>query len=324
MSDINHIALAREFGAKISEVGPAGFGFFAALRTVEHARSMRTALPDKVDKQHDVLIARAFEEVRKDLSPDVVLSDPNLSEKLYARCRALGVTASEEAVFRRLIRYRKDKTLGIVLEETVAESDAEPGRFLSAAEIAWTQMSYQHGVSVDDLLVKRSLAAEFADLCKSIAPGGRHIDYVTAALYLRKTRHFNKQQVKKLEQVERAKLEPRLRLVNSFDHLTLDQVPDNEGVFLISERPNDIADRRQSDRSLFVGAGENLREAVRPFESLRPFRAIANHYWNPRPERIMLRVASLTKKFEGTSTSLWELKLIHDRKPLFNMPVVAA
>jgi hypothetical protein len=67
MSDINHIALAREFGAKISEVGPAGFGFFAALRTVEHARSMRTALPDKVDKQHDVLIARAFEEALRAL-----------------------------------------------------------------------------------------------------------------------------------------------------------------------------------------------------------------------------------------------------------------
>jgi hypothetical protein len=64
-------------------------------------------------------------------------------------------------------------------------------------------------------------------------------------------------------------------LVGAFDKIGDEDVPEKEGVFLISERA-------PKERALFIGAGTDLRAAVHPFQNLKPFFALGNHFWTPR------------------------------------------
>jgi hypothetical protein len=139
------------------------------------------------------------------------------------------------------------------------------------------------------------------------------LDYVTAALYIRKTRSFKKSEQDVLRRIQSVRVEPKLKLVGSFDHLNDEDVPESEGVFLIAER-------EPKERALFVGAGANLRAAVQPFSHLRPFIALGNHFWTPNPAHTVLRIAPI-HKFENITTRRWQFKLIHDRQPVFNVPV---
>jgi hypothetical protein len=223
------------------------------------------------------------------------------------------VKASDKAISKRLLAYRKSKQLGITLQDTTKDSDQRPHDFLYAAEIAFVQTGYRFDCSVDDLLVDDGAAEYFVGLCEKIQPGGRHIDYVTAALNIRKTRYFGKKDKETLKRIESATVEPRLKFFATLDRFELAGVPDVEGVFLFAER-------LVKDRALYIGSGENLRKSVAPFEHLEPFKAVANHFWNPQPQHILLRIAPL-HNFEGIPTHTWGLKMIHDKDPLFNFPV---
>jgi hypothetical protein len=163
------------------------------------------------------------------------------------------------------------------------------------------------------LLADPEVAEHFVGLAQKITTGGRHLDYVTAALYVRKTRSFKKSDQEVLRKIQSVRVEPRFKLVGAFDSIKDNDVPETEGVFLISERA-------PKERALFIGEGTNLRDAVRPFQDLQPFFAMGNHFWTPNPTETILRIASM-HKFEGISTRRWQFKLIHDRRPIFNVPV---
>jgi hypothetical protein len=314
MSEINHVALAKTFGARLSSVVKPGFGGFATLGTVGLAEVLKPVEKDRVDPEEDVLVAKAFEETRSGLAPDVVLSNPPLKKKFIERCRQFGVEASSVAISRRLLGYRKSPIPGIKLSETTAESDANPRPYLHAAEFAYIQTKYRFGVSIDDLMVYDDAAVYFVTLAERITPGGRAFDYITAALYLRKTRNFKKDEAEILRKIQTADVEPRFRTVSTMDSLKVENIPEKEGIFLFSEKT------ASKDRPLYIGSDVNIRNGVEPFLDLSPFKSVANHFWHPRPETITLRIAAL-HDFEGIPTRSWALKLIHDREPLYNLPV---
>jgi hypothetical protein len=313
MTEINHIALAQAFGARISHVARPGFGFFSALKTIGLTESLKEEKREHVVPAEDHLIAQAFEETREGLAPDVVMSNPPLKKKFLERCWKLGVSASGQAISKRLVAYRKSKNLGVELKPSTAKSDANPRPYLRAAEFAYVQTNYRFGVSIDDLMFDDDAVRYFLEMAEKITPGGRQFDYVTAALYLRKTRNFKSKEIDILRRIESATVEPRFRSIATLDQFTPQQVPDKEGIFLFSEKA-------AKDRPLYIGSTINLREAVVPFVDLSPFKAVANHFWTPKPENILLRVAQL-HDFEGIPTKSWALKLIHDRDPLYNVPV---
>jgi hypothetical protein len=247
------------------------------------------------------------------LAPDVVLASPALSERFFLRCRELGVTASRVAINKRLLQYRKNKSAGVTLEPSTADSDAKPSPYLYAAEIALVQTSYRYSASADDLLADPEIAQHFVSVAEKITPGGRHLDYVTAALYIRKTRSFKKSEQEILRKIQTVRVEPRFKLVGLFDQISDEDVPEKEGVFVISERA-------PKERALFIGSDANLRQAVHPFHHLHPFIALGNHFWTPNPMETVLRIAPM-HEFEGITRRRWQFKLIHDRRPIFNVPV---
>ena len=85
---------------------------------------------------------------------------------------------------------------------------------------------YRFDCSLDDFLVDDGAAAYFVGLCEKIQPGGRHLDYVTAALYIRKNRRIKPEYI---ERIESAMNKPRLRFCATLDQLELAKVPDEEG-----------------------------------------------------------------------------------------------
>ena len=154
MPEINHIALAKSSGARIFQVARPSFGFFSAVKTIGLSRN-RPIVEERehVLPEEDALIARAFEETRNGLAPDVVLAMPSLRKKFLGEARKMGVGACNRAIAKRLLAYRKCKSLGIVLESSTQEAEINAHPYLSAAEMAYVQTSYRFDCSVDDLLV---------------------------------------------------------------------------------------------------------------------------------------------------------------------------
>ncbi len=49
---------------------------------------------------------------------------------------------------------------------------------------------------------------------------------------------------------------------------------------------------------------------------------MANDFWQPKRESLLVRVFA-GRQFLGTKVSEWQLKLISEKKPVFNWPVAA-
>ena len=316
MTDVNHYFISSILGARIEAGSRHRFGFLGATQTlaalqhgIKEAKPEETELPPDSDAR----IAQAFEMTRAGYSPDVVLSTPALSTAFFKECKALGVLGPRSSINRRLLRFRKSPPPGIKLKPTTRESDAEPAPYVYAAEIAAAQMRYQHGATIDDLLISADVASEFVALAQSIQGRGRHLDYVTAALHVRKNRKPAKAAWLEIEQLKPGKVLRSLHAVADFASLKDHQVPEETGLFMITEQAC-------QDRALYVGAGKCLRADVAPFMNLRPFLALGNRFWTPDPKTIWLSVAPMVK-VDGVGIQGWQCRLISDLHPVFNYPV---
>jgi hypothetical protein len=210
MSDLNSYRIAQLAGARIRVIDRPKFGFFGALTSIGEAATSDLDDGGRVQPKEDQFIAKAFEETRRGLAPDVVLATPAIAQQFFQRCRELVVLASRVAINKRLLQYRKNKSAGVVLKPYTVDSDAKPAPYLFAAEIALVQTSYRYAASADDLLADPKVAEHFIELAQKITPGGRHLDYVTAALYIRKTRSFKRSENEVLRKIQSVRVEPRL------------------------------------------------------------------------------------------------------------------
>lgn len=316
MTALNHYFVSSILGGRIEGGVRSRFGFLGSpqiLTSLKHRIEEAEMAELALAPGDDARIAKAFEETRQGYSPDVVLSTPELSTAFFGRCRTLGVTGARTSVNRRLMRFRKSPPPGIKLEKTTRESDARPASYVYAAEIAATQMRYRYDATIDDLLISPEIAAEFVSVAQRMQSGGRHLDYVSAALHVRKNRKPDKTEWARIKKLQPRTVQQKLRPIGDFSSLQEDQVPIETGLFVISERVRE-------ERSLYVGAGKSVRTEVIPFRDLGPFMALGDRFWVPDPKNIWLSVAVMDQA-AAVDLRGWQCRLITDLHPVFNYPV---
>ena len=153
----------------------------------------------------DRLVVQAFEDVRQGAATDAILWDRSLARAFAQRCRQLGLEASDAFLNRRLINIRKNirryEQHGITIAPAT-KSETHPSivpQYAHVIEFALVRLRYRYGASIDDILLDPDLGEKFEHLASELAPGLRDVDLRLGALYIRKTRHFEKKDLAKIE-----------------------------------------------------------------------------------------------------------------------------
>ncbi|MGE5607724.1 MAG: hypothetical protein ACM359_00575 [Bacillota bacterium] len=318
MSNLNYLRIAQLLGGTLTKTRTPVFGGFGIGETaMERFRLMVDEADPKASEisrtQYSEIVA-AFEKVREGYELDRVLVDPVLRDRFIEECRRAGILASPKAIFKRLQGFRKSPPPGIKLKRTTRAAGLNVERYFYAAELAYTQLFYRTGVSVDDIITEPEVGDEFDELCLNIAPGGRSPEFRWAALRLRKMRSFSPKRLEQLLAITPSRIEDKLHDVGTLDQLDPCRLPDENGLFAFTERDSE-------SRYLYVGSSSSVRDGVAPFKDAQPFRAIAGEFWVPELNRIAVSYAVVKKKLMGVSARHLGMRLIRDRHPIFNMPV---
>ncbi|MGB7157466.1 MAG: hypothetical protein WBD40_05335 [Tepidisphaeraceae bacterium] len=319
MAELNQFAISRTLGSTMKVGVRSGFGYTSGLQAVGSALLARPVHQEQLgfSETAERTIIRAFADIAQGRSVDRLLADPGLSLRFYSRCQQLGISATQEAINRRLFVIRKNPRPGIRVPHVTRPVRLESaGEFLFAAEFAMVQLSYRHGASVDDMLANPLLGEEFDRLATALEPRRSNVEHRLTALYIRKRRHFKRvQHRERVSQVPLARIDDRWIDLGSLDDIHLDRAASEEGGLLL------VTERGSQPRDLYAAEDEDLQRAAKPFSDVGVYETVADHFWSPRPDQIHLCVAPLGKKYFGHSRHDWLLKLIQSREPIFNLPV---
>jgi hypothetical protein len=321
MGELNQFAVSKILGSKIKQVGPVGFGSFAAMSTAEEfQKAFRGDAPEVASPaytyEQDAVVVRAFEDVRRGAPTDELLWNKDLARSFVNRCRELDLDAPHSYLVRRLVNVRKNspryKKKGIEIRPTT-KKETHPSivpEYAHVIEFALVRLRYRYGSSIDDILMDDCLCDKFEDLAHQIEPAVSSPDLRLGALYIRKNRVMKKDDLERLNALDAEALERALTSAVSLSKVRLDDVPVSPGLIELKEQ----------DRYLYISHNKNIRSAVRQFGSGDAFRLMASSFWKPNLETIFLSFAS-GQRVAGVSIETWERKLVHDRNPVFNWPM---
>ncbi len=316
MDGLNQFFISRVLGSTMKHMKAPGFGPLGAL----HVQHQVLANCPKHDEQiaftpsADKIIVRAFQEIRQGLPVDRVFADPDLVAKFLRRCRELGITAPDAAVNRRLFRFRKSSRLP---RATVREPRRDFSPYLFAADMASAQIRYRFGASVDDVLTDPMIGKEFDKLASRLQPGWTPLDYRLAALYVRKSRHCEKKDLPLFERMKVSDADKIAEDYGSLASLDLNRLDQYEGIV-------GLVEKACSPRFLYIIESKRVQDTVEPFLSQSVFDTLANTFWAPSLSSIYLLVYNIREKYRNAPQSLWTVKLIHEKTPIFNWPVRTA
>ena len=320
MGSLNHFLISQALGSRMVPSKRPAFGHFGAMHAVADMLKTRSqVLCDPADRDfthhEDLQIVKAFEETRGGYSPDNVLVDPVRATDFLKRSRELGVKAPDAAILRRVMRFRKSPPAGIKLTKSTARYPKHNHTpYLYAAELAAKRLSYLRGASVDDLLIYPDLGEEFDRMASQLAPGWTAIEYRLAALYVRKVvRVCDEKHLEDFAKLSLPAMERKLKTLGSLADLKEESVPRDMGIFVLTETV-------ETPRDLYIMESPDLFLGVAPFRNQKVFDLLANHFWEPKLDKIQLQIVT-GATFAGQSMKLWELKLIQARSPIFNLPV---
>ncbi len=318
---LNYYAVNQVLGGTMLPGRRQRFGGFGTLRTVGDLlrQRPRKVMPVEFTYDMDARVVQAFEAVRDGTAPERILWDEKLSARFHARCRSLGVHAPNAQLDRRLINIRKNKTRylshGIALSETTV-TDPQPSivpEYAHVLEFALVRLRNRYGVSIDDILLDTELVAEFEALARMAARNLTSPQLRLGALYIRKTRHVARAELPRFDELDSRAIESRLSSLGTLDSISPEDVDAKEGLIEVLER----------DRYLYISRNENLRAVVTEFVQGSTLEVLSNLLWTPRPDSISLRVfAGAT--FQNSTILRWQLKLIREKQPVFNWPILAA
>jgi hypothetical protein len=318
VAELNQFAVSRILGSTMKPGVRPGFGYTRGLEAVGSTLAARPSHHEQLAfsnaAEHTVL--RAFGDIAQGYSVDRVLADPELSEKFYERCKALGLSASREAANRRLLVIRKNPRSRLRVPHVQRPVRLQNAmEFLYAAEFAMVELSYRYGATVDDMLANPKFGAEFDRIAATLEPKHSPVEHRLAALYIRKRRHFDsKRDRDRVTQVPLGRIANRWIDLGTLADMHLERVQNENGLLLVTES----GDR---ERALYATEDNDLRRAAKPFAELGIYQAVAGYFWTPQPDQIRLSVAPLEKKYFGFSRRDWLLKLIQTREPIFNLPL---
>ncbi len=325
MDDINQYAISQVLGSTMTTTDRPRFGNFGLLGTV--GESLRARLTSnkaesalkggaKFSYAEDAIVVHAFEDVRQGAATDALLWDRDLAEAFAKRSKEMGLDAPGSLLIRRLINVRKNirryEKQGITISEAT-KREQHPSivpQYAHVIEFVLVKFRYLYGVSIDDILMESSLGKAFEEQAGHLAPGVSPLDLRLGALYIRKNRNLKKSDWEKITNLDMALIDREFTLPRSLVDVQPQSVPETPGILEVSER----------DRYLYISRNDHLRLAVEQFRTGRAFEIVANRFWTPRLEDITIQVVS-GSKVGGVGTGLWERRLIHDRKPVFNWPV---
>lgn len=316
MGDLDHFRISRILGSTVSPFTRRPFGGLdvsASTGTMLACRPKAIARLDRNDDR-DARIVQAFSAVHLGYSVDRLLADPVLTRKFTDQCRKDGLTAPAAAINRRLLRIRKATDLPVVLPKATREDPRNLPPFLIAAELAFVQVTYRFGATVDDLLADPELGEFFDQLAMKIHPGGEAVDYRLAALHLRKNvRARASSDQNRLADIGEDELAEQWVIQGPMSRVPISEIPEEEGVFAVVE-PN---------RYLFLTRHCSIREGVEEFRGRRVLEALGNRFWTPSVDRIGIQTIKQTPENQQR-LRLLELKAIEVYHPIFNLPLKAA
>lgn len=316
---LNIWAIAKATGGRVETVRRPRFGHTPLLATVAEFERRRPTIEvnPQISYADDAKIAKAFESVRDGVSPERVLWDRRLAKEFHARCRDAGVHAPRKILNRRLITIRKNPSRyaehGITLSDTTT-TDPQPSvlpDYAHAVEFALVRMKYRHGVSIDDILIDPQLAEEYIRTAKTMT--STHVlaqSLLLGALYIRKTRKIGKAQRTLFDNLDVCDLDAVTDDIGPLSKASANRIPDTAGIVEFSE----------GNRYLYIAGNENPRLVFEQFKDGRALSALTNHFWQPEPDQIVVRVFE-GREFNGVPIATWQLKLISELGPVFNWPV---
>jgi len=318
---LNYYAINKVLGGTMVPTQRHSFGGFGTLRVVGEMLRNRPRKPKHVpfDYQMDALVAKAFEDVRDGRAPERVLWDTKLASRFHVEARRLGVHAPSSQLDRRLINIRKNKARylkhGISLSETTV-IDTQPSivpEYAHVLEFALVRLRNRYGASIDDILLEPELAQEYEKLTRTVANRLTSTEIRLGALYIRKTRHVAKNELPLFDEMNADEIEEKFEDLGTLSRITANDVPAEEGLLEVLENKN----------YLYISRNDNLRSVVKELVEGQSLALVSNHFWTPRRDSIDVRIYR-GARFDELGLQRWQLKLIRERNPVFNWPVIAA
>jgi len=246
-----------------------------------------------------------------------VLLDPKLAARFHSTARKMGLHAPAADMNRRLINIRKNparyKKHGIVLPRAT-KIEPHPSivpRYAHVIEFSLARLHSRYGVSIDDILIDPELGTEY-EMVLSAAPKLTPLEIRLAALYIRKTRYISKSREELVQSLPTEAIELAFHEVGTAAVLDVSAVPTGEGVIEVLD----------ANKHLYISRSEDLRSAVDQITSESSLKFMANDFWQPKRENLLVRVLA-GHEFLGTNVSEWQLKLISEKRPVFNWPIAA-
>jgi hypothetical protein len=317
-AELNYLRVAQILGGTITQIARPTFGMFGApSAAAEHFRMIAPAHKRiHLTPEQRTIVFKAFEKVRKGYEPDRVLVDPVLSKTYLAECRKHGLTEPAPILNRALQNIRKNKSVyKLTFGDAKRSNGIDITGHVTAAEIGVAQLNYARRATVDDILTNPKIGDQFVGICKTIDPSGSAMQFKWAALTLRKQRSLDAEKILRLAEADADSIERRMDDVGTLSDLNLSKLPREHGIFAITEHA-------EQSRYLFVGNADDLSQAIKPFDKAKPFLKLAGAFWEPKPDRMSVRLAVSGRKryLFGRMTPLnASLRLIADRHPLYNM-----
>src|SRR5882724_5329029 len=113
-------------------------------------------------------VIEAFHRASQGFSPDRVVADPDLNRAYLTECERLELGSDAAKLNRSLLNLRKRGGLrGVDSQRTILKDQSE---YRFAAEIAVRFLERKNEVTLDQIICDPSLAEQFDQIAKTIAP----------------------------------------------------------------------------------------------------------------------------------------------------------
>jgi len=311
---INQYDLSRILGSEIVgkvEVGHAQMEAGRTLRAIENVARQGEPIEAKIDKDAVCQIFLAVRTARGDeRSPDLYVADQVRNDELVFAWRASGVDGSVGQLNRCLLNARKHSQLKGLKSKRVEIDRSVRDALRFVCELVATQMRYEYGASVDDLICEPRLSVEYDSRCRSHLPGYTSLEYRWTILSVRKAGR-------------RPTVSKRFPALNLQDtpfgftmyidlesaEKSLKEIPNEPGLFLLTE----------GNRELYVAGADKLRESIQYHSQQKILSAVSSAFWHPT-QPLKIDYGKFTKHYLPEVEN-W---LIKTRHPVFNVPRSAA
>ena len=321
MNQLNQYVISQALGSKMHPVKPVRFGGFGLLETAAEAVRARHSSEKGGDVpqftyDHDRVVLQAFEQIRDGASPDSILWDRRFQQQFNKRCRELGLDAPDALLNRRLLNIRKNKKRyekhGIGLSATTKSDPHQSivSEYAHIIEFALFRLRYRYGASIDDVLLDPQLSDQFDHMALEIAPQLSPQDLRLGALCIRKSRYMAKKDQTILGQLDLATIDHEWTTAQSLAEIDTNSIPEAAG----------LIELREDDKYLYIARNDNLKPTIQHFLTGQAFDIVASGFWKPNLDSITVQYA-VGSKFADVDIGKWELRLIHDRDPVFNWPI---